>query len=271
MLRGMAALFAVAVLGAAAAASNVETFFQENRRLAKATVEALQDSKFDEELLFDLKKENQVYLNRTMSLVIKYIVKREVDNYRSRRTDAISRRIYSSLIMKLIDIAKDLPRNTTAQNRIDTAHRYYMSVESRDMHDQMADVQVFHACARLYDILFTAPRILAQLGKLDDLTPRILVRKLKDMEIKPVHLAIALLIQYHLRNTVNFAIRSKSLEVLSTKPQMVGPQVIDMLKALASKFLPIAELLDIHLAHSSPAFKDTCPNTWLGIVNNKQA
>ncbi|KAH9640577.1 hypothetical protein HF086_000521 [Spodoptera exigua] len=257
MLRGMAALFAVAVLGAAAAASNVETFFQENRRLAKATVEALQDSKFDEELLFDLKKENQVYLNRTMSLVIKYIVKREVDNYRSRRTDAISRRIYSSLIMKLIDIAKDLPRNTTAQNRIDTAHRYYMSVESRDMHDQMADVQ--------------APRILAQLGKLDDLTPRILVRKLKDMEIKPVHLAIALLIQYHLRNTVNFAIRSKSLEVLSTKPQMVGPQVIDMLKALASKFLPIAELLDIHLAHSSPAFKDTCPNTWLGIVNNKQA
>lgn len=43
-----------------------------------------------------------------------------------------------------------------------------------------------------------------------------------------------------------------------------------MLKALASRLLPIAELLDIHLAHSSPAFKDTCPSTWLGIVNNKQ-
>ncbi|CAH0600872.1 unnamed protein product [Chrysodeixis includens] len=260
----------VLVYAAGAAASNAEAHFQENRRLAKAIVEALQDSKFDEELLFDLKKENQVYLNRTMSLVIKYIVKREVDNYRSRRTDAISRRIYSSLIMKLIDIAKDLPRNTTSQNRIDTAHRYYMSVESRDMHDQMADVQVFHACARLYDIMFTAPRIIAQLGKLDDLTPRILVRKLKDMEIKPVHLGVALLVQYHLRNTVNFSIRSKSLEVLSTKPQMVGPQVIDMLKSLASKMLPVAELLDIHLAHSSPAFKDTCPATWLGIVNNKQ-
>nr|XP_021188099.2 uncharacterized protein LOC110374627 [Helicoverpa armigera] len=267
----MAAWVIVIVACAAVAATNKdEMHFQENRRLAKATVEALQDSKFDEELLFDLKKENQVYLNRTMSLVIKYIVKREVDNYRSRRTDAISRRIYSSLIMKLIDIAKDLPRNTTAQARIDTAHRYYMSVESRDMHDQMADVQVFHACARLYDIMFTAPRIIAQLGKLDDLTPRILVRKLKDMEIKPVHLAIALLIQYHLRHTVNFAIHSKSLDVLSTKPQMVGPEVIDMLKALAARMLPIAELLDIHLAHSSPAFKDTCPSTWLGIVNNKQ-
>uniref|UniRef100_A0A2A4K5K1 Uncharacterized protein n=1 Tax=Heliothis virescens TaxID=7102 RepID=A0A2A4K5K1_HELVI len=267
----MAALCVVIVACAAAAtATNIELYFQENRRLAKATVEALQDSKFDEELLFDLKKENQVYLNRTMSLVIKYIVKREVDNYRSRRTDAISRRIYSSLIMKLIDIAKDLPRNSSSQSRIDTAHRYYMSVESRDMHDQMADVQVFHACARLYDIMFTAPRIIAQLGKLDDLTPRILVRKLKDMEIKPVHLAVALLIQYHLRITVNFAIRAKSLDVLSTKPQMVGPQVIDMLKALAARMLPIAELLDIHLAHSSPAFKDTCPSTWLGIVNNKQ-
>ncbi|PZC79621.1 uncharacterized protein LOC110374627 [Helicoverpa armigera] len=267
----MAVWVIVIVACAAVAATNKdEMHFQENRRLAKATVEALQDSKFDEELLFDLKKENQVYLNRTMSLVIKYIVKREVDNYRSRRTDAISRRIYSSLIMKLIDIAKDLPRNTTAQARIDTAHRYYMSVESRDMHDQMADVQVFHACARLYDIMFTAPRIIAQLGKLDDLTPRILVRKLKDMEIKPVHLAIALLIQYHLRHTVNFAIHSKSLDVLSTKPQMVGPEVIDMLKALAARMLPIAELLDIHLAHSSPAFKDTCPSTWLGIVNNKQ-
>ncbi|XP_037300544.1 uncharacterized protein LOC115453182 isoform X2 [Manduca sexta] len=245
-------------------------YFQDNRRLAKAIVEALQDSKFDEEILFDLKKENQVYLNRTMSLIIKYIVKREVDNYRSRRTDAISRKIYSSLVMKLIDIAKDLPRNTSSTSRIDTAHRYYMSVESRDMHDQMADIQVFHACARIYDIVFTAPRILAQLGNLDDLTPRILVRKLKGMEIKPVHLGVALLIQYHLRNIVNFAIRSRTLDVLSTKPQMVGPQVIEMLKALAARFLPIAELLDIHLAHSSPAFKDTCPATWLGIVNNKQ-
>lgn len=53
-----------------------QTNFQENRRLAKAVVEALQDFKFENELLFDLKKENQVYLNRTMSLVIKYIVKR---------------------------------------------------------------------------------------------------------------------------------------------------------------------------------------------------
>ncbi|KAJ8734364.1 hypothetical protein PYW07_014915 [Mythimna separata] len=265
-------LFASLLVVAAVATAHPdpELDFQENRRVAKAIVEALQDSKFENELLFDLKKENQVYLNRTMSLVIKYIVKREVDNYRARRTDAISRRIYSSLIMKLIDIAKDLPHNTTAQNRIDTAHKYYMSVESRDMHDQMADVQVFHASARLYDIMFTAPRILAQLDRLDDLTPRILVRKLKDMEIKPVHLGVALLIQYHLRNTVNYAIRSKSLDVLSTKPQQVGPQVIDMLKALASRLLPVAELLDIHLAHSSPAFKDTCPTTWLGIVNNKQ-
>ncbi|OWR45728.1 hypothetical protein KGM_215321 [Danaus plexippus plexippus] len=247
-----------------------ENFFQDNRRLSKAIVEAMQDSHFDQELLFDLKKENQVYLNRTMSLVIKYIVKREVDNYRSRRTDAISRRVYSSLIMKLIDIAKDLPRNTSAASRIDTAHRYYMSVESRDMHDQMADVQVFHACARLYDVMFTAPRIIAELGVLEDLTPRSLLKKLKELEIKPVHLGVALLIQYHLRSTINFAIRSKALEVLSTKPQMVGPQVIDMLKAIASRLLPVAELLDIHLAHSSPAFKDTCPSTWLGIVNNKQ-
>ncbi|XP_045453289.1 uncharacterized protein LOC123662488 [Melitaea cinxia] len=194
----------------------------------------------------------------------------EVDNYRSRRTDAISRRVYSALIMKLIDIAKDLPRNSSATSRIDTAHRYYMSVESTDMHDQMADVQVFHACARLYDIMYTTPRIMSELGNMDDLTPRILVKKLKDLEIKPVHLGVALLIQFHLRNTINFAIRSKTLEVLSTKPQMVGPQVIDMLKSLASRLLPIAELLDIHLAHSSPAFKDTCPSTWLGIVNNKQ-
>ncbi|KAJ0180873.1 hypothetical protein K1T71_002958 [Dendrolimus kikuchii] len=245
--------------------------FQENKKLTKAIVEAMQDSKFDEELLFDLKKENQVYMNRTMSLIIKYIVKREVDKYRSRRTDAISRRIYSSLIMKLIDIAKDLPTNTSSTHRIDTAHKYYMSVESRDMHDQMADVQVFHASARLYDIMFTAPRILAQLGSFDDLTPRLLLRKLKAMEIKPVHLAVALLIQYHLRKTINFAIRSKVIEVLATKPQMVGAQVIDMLKALAARLLPISELLDIHLAHSSPAFKDTCPSTWLGIVNNKQS
>ncbi|XP_026324118.1 uncharacterized protein LOC113233275 [Hyposmocoma kahamanoa] len=206
-----------------------------------------------------------------MSLVIKYIVKREVDNYRSRRTDAISRRIYSALVMKLIDIAKDLPRNSSAPNRIETAHRYYMSVESRDMHDQMADIQVFHACARLYDVVFTAPRIIAQLGKLDDLTPRVLIRKLKVMDIKPVHLSIALLIQFHLRNTVNFAIRSKAIEVLNTKPQMVGPQVIDMLKAIAARLLPVAELLDVHLAHSSAAFQDTCPSTWLGIVNNKQS
>ncbi|CAB3221518.1 unnamed protein product [Arctia plantaginis] len=251
------------------AAKTSEKFFQENRRLAKTIVEALQDQQFDDEVLFDMKKENQVYLNRTMSLIIKYIVKREVDNYRSRRTDAISRRIYTSLVMKLIDIAKDLPRNTSYQNRIDTAHRYYMSVESRDMHDQMADIQVFHACARLYDIMFTAPRILSALGKFDDLTPRSLVRKLNDMEIKPVHLGVALLIQYHLRSTVNFALRTKTLDVLSTKPQDVGPQVIDMLKSLATRLLPVAELLDIHLAHSSPAFKDTCPSTWLGIVNNK--
>ncbi|RVE43467.1 hypothetical protein evm_011884 [Chilo suppressalis] len=98
--------FSLACMLATAKANAQEKYFQENRKLAKAIVEALQDQKFDEELLFDLKKENQVYLNRTMSLVIKYIVKREVDNYRSRRTDAISRRIYSSLVMKLIDIAK---------------------------------------------------------------------------------------------------------------------------------------------------------------------
>ncbi|XP_046972508.1 uncharacterized protein LOC124539243 [Vanessa cardui] len=251
-------------------ANSSENLFQENRRLAKSIVEALQDTNFDEELLFDLKKENQVYLNRTMSLIIKYIVKREVDNYRSRRTDAISRRVYSALIMKLIDIAKDLPRNNSAMTRIDTAHRYYMSVESKDMHDQMADMQVFHACARLYDVMLTTPRIIAELGSVDDLTPKILIKKLKNLEIKPVHLGVALLIQYHLRNTINFAIRVKCLDVLATKPQKVGPQVIDMLKALASRLLPVAELLDVHLAHSSPAFKDTCPSTWLGIVNNKQ-
>ncbi|XP_060810599.1 uncharacterized protein LOC132904380 [Amyelois transitella] len=204
-----------------------------------------------------------------MSLIIKYIVKREVDNYRSRRTDAISRRIYSSLIMKLIDIAKDLPRNISSSSRIETAHKYYMSVESRDMHDQMADVQVFHACARLYDIMFTAPRILAQLGRLDDLTPRLLVRKLHALEVKPVHLAVALLIQYHLRATVNFALRTNAIDTLATKPAMVGPQVVEVLKALATRLLPVAELLDIHLAHYSPAFKDTCPSTWLGIVNDK--
>ncbi|KPI95354.1 hypothetical protein RR46_08813 [Papilio xuthus] len=248
----------------------LEKYFQEYRRLAKAIVEALQDSKFDEELLFDLKKENQVYLNRTMSCIIKYVVKREVDNYRSRRTDAISRRIYSSLVMKLIDIAKDLPRNTSATSRIETAHRYYTSVENREQHDKMADAQVFHACARLYDVMFTTPRVMAHLGNLEDLTPKLLTKRLMEMQIKPVHFAVALLIQYHLRNTINFAIRSKSLEVLSTKPQMVGPNVIDMLKSLASRLLPVAELLDIHLAYYSPAFKDTCPTTWLGIVNNKQ-
>ncbi|CAH0722141.1 unnamed protein product, partial [Brenthis ino] len=220
-------------------------------------VEALQDSNFNDELLFDLKKENQ-------------IVSREVDNYRSRRTDAISRRVYSALVMKLIDIAKDLPRNTSASSRIDTAHRYYMSVESKDMHDQMADIQVFHACARLYDIMFTAPRIIGELGNLDDLTPKILVKKLNDLNVKPVHLGVALLIQYYLRSTINFAIRAKIVDVLSTKPEMVGLQVIETLKMLASLLLPIAELLDIHLSHSSPAFKDTCPSTWLGIVNNKQ-
>ncbi|XP_068629021.1 uncharacterized protein [Battus philenor] len=244
-------------------------YFQEFRRLSKAIVEAVQDSRFDQELLFDLKKENQVYLNRTMSLIIKFIVKREIDNYRARRTDAISRRIYSSLIMKLIDIAKDLPRNTSATNRIETAHRYYTSVENRDTHDKMADYQVFHVCARLYDVLFTAPRIMSHLGNFEDLTPRLLTKRLMEMQIKPVHFGIALLIQYHLRNTINYAIRYKTLEVLSTKPQMVGSNVIEMLKALASRLLPVAELLDIHLAHYSPAFKDTCPSTWLGIVNNK--
>ncbi|XP_021205347.1 uncharacterized protein LOC110385656 [Bombyx mori] len=204
-----------------------------------------------------------------MSLVIKYIVKREVDSYRSRRTDAISRRIYSSLIMKLIDIAKDLPRNTSALGRIDTAHKYYMAVESRDMHDVMADMQVFHACTRLYDIMFTAPKILSQLGNLDDLTPRLLVRKLNEMEVKPIHLGIALLVQYHLRNAVNFAIRSDALTVLLTKPQQVGAQVVEMLKAVAARLLPIAELLDVHIAHSSSVFRDTSPDSWLGIVNNK--
>ncbi|RVE43475.1 hypothetical protein evm_011873 [Chilo suppressalis] len=79
----------------------------------------------------------------------------------------------------------------------------------------------------------------------------------------------ARLIGYHLRNTVNFAIRTRAVEILSTRPQEVGPQVVDMLKALAARLLPVAELLDVHLAHSSPAFKDTCPSTWLGIVNNK--
>ncbi|KAI8429415.1 hypothetical protein MSG28_000058 [Choristoneura fumiferana] len=238
----MAAIVVLCFFVALGAALNEdEQMFQDNRRLSKAIVEALQDSNFDSELTFDLKKENQVYLNRTMSLLIKYIVKREVDNYRSRRTDAISRRIYSSLIMKLIDIAKDLPRNTSAESRIDTAHRYYMSVESRDMHDKMADNQVFHACARLYDIVFTAPRILSQLGKFDDLTPRLLARKLRELQLKPVHLGVALLLQ-----------------------------VISTLKALAARLLPVAELLDIHLAHSSPAFKDVTPSSWLGIVNNKQ-
>ncbi|KAJ2946737.1 hypothetical protein O0L34_g12797 [Tuta absoluta] len=248
-----------------------ETMYQENRILAKWILDALQDPKFNEELLFDLKKENQIYINRTMSLVIKYIVKREVDNYRVHRTDAISRRIYSALVMKLIDIAKDLPKNSSATARIDTAHRYYMSVETKETHDKMADMQVFHAAARLYDIMFTAPRILAQLDNVFELTPRLLVKKLKSMGVKPVHLGVALLIQFHLRITVNYAINMKVIEILDTKPQAVGPQVIDTLKALAARLLPISELLDIHLSHSSSAFKDTCPKTWLGIVNNKQS
>ncbi|CAH2068160.1 unnamed protein product, partial [Iphiclides podalirius] len=247
-----------------------ESYFEEYRRLSKAIVEALQDSHFDQELLFDLKKENQVYLNRTMSLIIKYIVKREVDNYRARRTDAISRRVYSALIMKLIDIAKDLPRNVSSASRVDTAHRYYTGAENRDTHDKMADAQVFHACARLYDVMFTAPRIMSHLGNFEDLTPKLLAKRLMELQIKPVHFAVSLLIQYHLRNTINFAIRSNALEVLATRPRMVDADVIDMLKALASRLLPVSELLDIHLAHYSPAFKDTCPSTWLGIVNNKQ-
>ncbi|KAL4703976.1 hypothetical protein ACJJTC_000362, partial [Scirpophaga incertulas] len=169
--------------------------YQEQRKLAKTIVEAFQDAGFEKEVLFDLKKENQIYLNRTMSFVIKYIIKREVDNYRSRRTDAISRRIYSALIMKLIDIAKDFPRNISAASRIDTAHRYYTAVESRDIHDKMADAQVFHACVRIYDILLTAPKIIAQLGPLDDLTPKLLMKKLREMQIKPVHLGVGVLIQ----------------------------------------------------------------------------
>lgn len=50
--------------------------FAQNRLLARSIVEALQDSNFDQELLFDLKKENQIFLNRTLSMIIKYIVKR---------------------------------------------------------------------------------------------------------------------------------------------------------------------------------------------------
>lgn len=53
-----------------------QSLFAQNRVLARAIVNALQDSGFEQELLFDLKKENQIFLNRTMSLVIKYIVKR---------------------------------------------------------------------------------------------------------------------------------------------------------------------------------------------------
>lgn len=76
--------------------------------------------------------------------------------------------------------------------------------------------------------------------------------------------------QYHLRNTINFAITSNAIEVLATRPRTVDADVIEMLKALASRLLPVSELLDVHLAHYSPAFKNTCPSTWLGIVNNKQ-
>ncbi|XP_063634334.1 uncharacterized protein LOC134804971 [Cydia splendana] len=246
-----------------------EEFFNDNRRVAKAVVEALQDRHFDGELTLDLRKENQVLLNRTMSLLIKYIVKREVDNYRKRRAEAISRKIYSALVIKLIDIARDLPKKQSAAHRIDTAHHYYMSVESRDQHDDIADRQVFHACARLYDILLTAPRILAQLGRVDDLTPRVLLRKLQDIEVKPVHLGALLVIQYHLRRTVNYAIQNNILETLSVEPRMVGPRVIAILKDLAAFLLPVVEMLDVHLAHSSPMFKDTCPPTWLGIANNK--
>ncbi|XP_061723571.1 uncharacterized protein LOC133529775 [Cydia pomonella] len=246
-----------------------EQFFNENRGVAKVVVEALQDWKFDGQLTLDLKKENQVLLNRTMSLLIKYIVKREVDNYRNRRAEAVSRKIYSALIMKLIDIARDLPKNQSATYRIDTAHHYYMSVESRDLHDEIADRQVFHVCARLYDIMLTAPRILSHLGRIDLLTPRVLVRKLQDIEVRPVHLGALLVIQYHLRRTVNYAIQNNILETLSAEPRMVGPKVIGTLKDLAALLLPVVEMLDVHLAHSSPMFKDTCPSTWLGIVHNK--
>ncbi|XP_063547149.1 uncharacterized protein LOC134754734 [Cydia strobilella] len=246
-----------------------EQFFSDNRRVATALVEALQDRQFDGQLTLDLRKENQVLLNRTMSLLIKYIVKREVDHYRKRRAEAISRKIYSALVMKLIDIARDLPKHNSATYRIDTAHRYYMSVEARDQHDDIADRQVFHVCAQLYDILLTAPRVLTQLGRTDLLTPRVLVRKLQDIEVKPVHLAALLVIQYHLRRTVNYAIQNNILETLSAEPRMVGPKVIGTLKDLAALLLPVVEMLDVHLAHSSPMFKDTCPPTWLGIVNNK--
>ncbi|XP_048004712.1 uncharacterized protein LOC125240722 [Leguminivora glycinivorella] len=246
-----------------------EKFFNDNRHIAKAVVEALQDRQFNDQLTFDLKKENQVFLNRTMSLLIKYIVKREVDFYRKRRAEAISRKIYSALVMKLIDIARDLPRNQSATQRIDTAHHYYMTVESRDLHDEIADRQVFHVCARLYDILFTAPRIFTQLGRPDDLTSRNLVRRLQDINVKPVHLAAMLVIQYHLRRTVNYAIHNNVLEVLSAEPHKVGPATIGTLKDLAALVLPVVEMLDVHLAHSSPMFRDSCPSTWLGIVNHK--
>ncbi|KOB65338.1 Uncharacterized protein OBRU01_22869, partial [Operophtera brumata] len=207
-------------------ANEQEKYFQENRQVAKAIVEVLQDTNFNKELLFDLKNEHQVYLNRTTALVIKYIVKREVDYYRSRRTDAISRKIYSSLIMKLIDIAK------VCSDKIGFIYfhevDYYRSRRtdaiSRKIYSslimKLIDIaKVFHAIARLYDIMFT----------------------------------------YHLRNTVNYAIRSNALDALRTKPAAVGAGVVAVLKALGARLLPAAELVDLHLAHSSPVFKDTCP------------
>lgn len=46
-------------------------------------------------------------------------------------------------------------RNASAATRIDHAHRYYMTVDNKDAHDQMADIQVFHACVRLYEVMNT--------------------------------------------------------------------------------------------------------------------
>ena len=37
--------------------------------------------------------------------------------------------------------------------------------------------------------------MIAELGNLDDLTPKILVKKLKELEVKPIHIAVTLLIQ----------------------------------------------------------------------------
>lgn len=264
----MVALGVFLIICSVLSTSTSEEFLNKNQQIAEGIIEALQDKNFNRELLCDMQKENHVFQNRTISLVVKYIIKREVDFFRSRRTDAISRRIYSALVMKLIDIARDLPRNVTSEERINLAHRYYMTVESRDMHDNMADVQIFHMAVRLHDILITAPKLLSGLGNPNNLTPKILIKKLKDMDIKPIHFAIVLLIQYHLRSTANFAINKQSLVVLATKPLNIGAEVIDMIKALAAKMLPIAELIDIHLSHSSPLFKDTCPSSWLSIVNS---